>query len=329
MSKIFEPSLCDRQAVASALFEAAFWRGNSAHAYLLTGRGTADKWLLASQLACYLNCTELDRDRLGSCRLRALTAAAGNSKTCQNCQWISQDKHPQAWITLTGEGKTGKIPVEKSRLLAGELGKTSQFMRVVVIPEAGEQAFHRPAANALLKTIEEPGERCLFLLFAAHQEDVLPTIVSRCQVVPVLQAAAAGFWVDDLEPSEPDEHKRQLDEARSVIERIPVVAGQGQKSQGQPSSPSATLEWVHRLQELESESLTPSLIIDLVAAREAERLRAEAAGDKELSLYLKRLFELAETTKEQIEHYVPVRPALEAFAISLRNLSHKPRRPSS
>src|SRR5262249_57034747 len=90
-----------------------------------------------------------------------------------------------------------------------------------------------------------------------------------------------------------------------------------------PASGSDTLDWVHRLADLESDNVSAELIIDLIAAREAERLRPSAANQPELSWYLKHIFELAESSKEQIEHYVPVRPALEAFAISLRNLTHK------
>ena len=324
MSKIFEPSLSKRQPVAGALFEAACLRGKSAHAFLLTGRGTQDKWLLASQLACYLNCTDDEKDRLGSCRVRA-AAATGGATMCLNCDWISQDRHPQAWATLTGEGKTGKIPVEKSRLLAAELSRTSQFARVVVVPDASEQVFHRPAANALLKTIEEPGDRCLFLFFAPHQEDVLATIVSRCQVLPVLKSAASGFWSPEIEPADPGEYAREVECARNLVEQMPAPPFIGNKPT-KPASGSDTLDWVHRLADLESDNVSAELIIDLIAAREAERLRSAAANQPELSWYLKRIFELSESSKEQIEHYVPVRPALEAFAISLRSLSHQERR---
>ena len=43
---------------------------------------------------------------------------------CQNCRWILEQKHPQAWIMLSSDDtKSGKIPVEKARKLCDELAK--------------------------------------------------------------------------------------------------------------------------------------------------------------------------------------------------------------
>src|SRR5262249_46335007 len=108
------------------------------------------------------------------------------STFCQNCRWIIKNEHPQAIISLSAEAtsKSGKIPVEKARSIGEELTKTSPYIRVVVIADADQDSFHRPAANALLKTIEEPRTASIFLLFADAVELVLPTVVSRTQVIP-------------------------------------------------------------------------------------------------------------------------------------------------
>ncbi len=132
--------------------------------------------------AAYLNCTNLAANNDRACHLSGIP----EKDQCVNCKWINEEKHPQAWLILASDpGKSRKIPVEKARLLSDELSKHSEFFRVVIVEDASQEAFHRPSANALLKTIEDPGARCLFFLFANREDDVLPTVVSRCQVIPM------------------------------------------------------------------------------------------------------------------------------------------------
>lgn len=320
MSKIFETSLFARQNAALRLIEAAVERDRLMHAYLLSGRGQADKWLIAGQLASYLNCSGDDKHRSGSCLIRQPAEAGG----CLNCQWIAANQHPQAFMVLSGEGATGKVPVESARRLAAELARTSKFVRVVVVPDATEAVFHRPAANALLKTIEEPGPGCLFLFFAPHEEDVLATIVSRCQVLPVLESGACGFWL----PAEARAAGFNLDEKKALAGRLARQVCGGKAGECWQAL-AAAIEWAHEMASTESDEtarqrcLGLSLLVDLVTALEAEKLSGAGADDQDLSLYLTRLIELAESAKEQIEHYVPARPALEAFALAFKQLSDR------
>jgi hypothetical protein len=304
MSRIFDQSLHSRQSIAVRMFEAALERGHLAHAYLLTGRADADKWAIAREIACYLNCQSPDRDRAGSCVIRFEGQELPPS-SCANCRWITQDQHPQAFLKLEGEGtKTGRIPVEKARALSDELAKTAQCFRVIVVPDATEGIFHRPAANALLKTIEEPGSDCLFLLFAPAQEEVLTTIVSRCQVIPILQMGADAPSAEL--PAELAEHSQDLTNLCGATATLP-----------------GTIEWLHRLQDLAGTDIdTSKLIIDTIVNDEINRLKDSASGDPELSLYLRKLLTLAETAKNQVEHYVQAKHALEVFALSCRELCH-------
>ena len=198
MDKLFSAALSERQPHVSQLLTAAVERDKLAHAYLLTGRALDDKWLIARHLAHYMNCMKEDRHTRGSCLADFLRVHRGESDTstapaeaieaaCQNCRWLYLDEHPKAWYVLSAEaGKSGKIPVEAARNLSEELSRITNYTRVVVVEEANEYALHRPCANALLKTIEEPKSPCLFLLFSQSQDSVLQTIVSRCQVVPLV-----------------------------------------------------------------------------------------------------------------------------------------------
>ena len=59
---------------------------------------------------------------------------------------------------------------------------TSSFYRVVFFENADSEVLHRPSGNCLLKTIEEPKVKVLFLLCSSQEFEILPTLKSRCQV---------------------------------------------------------------------------------------------------------------------------------------------------
>jgi len=335
-NRIFDRQLATRQGLASSILASAAERGRLAHAYLISGRALADKWLLARQLAAYLNCQMPDREANGSCLFRlssfpaqAGAQAKGPESACTNCRWIAGDRHPQAFITLAGEEtRSGKISVEKARLLSEELAKTCRFIRLVVVAEAGQDILHRPAANALLKTMEEPGAGCLFLLFAVHSEAVLPTVVSRCQVLPTVSPAAPGLW---LEPGgqpcleQPGDRLEQVEASPAGLSASEITAlfepaFSSRKALASANGVLRTLELSRRLEEMARSQLKPGLLVDLMVANEVQVLREEAARKPAVVLYLSRLLQLSEETKAQIEHFVPAKPALEAFALGWRQL---------
>ncbi|MEP7455491.1 DNA polymerase III subunit delta' [Phyllobacterium sp. SB3] len=82
----------------------------------------------------------------------------------------------------TGKFKTG-IPVEEIRRVAHFLNRTSHdgAWRIVIVDPADD--MNRNAANALLKTLEEPPKRTLFILISHSSGRLLPTIRSRCQSI--------------------------------------------------------------------------------------------------------------------------------------------------
>ncbi|GGA85314.1 DNA polymerase III subunit delta' [Brucella endophytica] len=82
----------------------------------------------------------------------------------------------------TGKFKTG-ITIEEIRRVAHFLGRTSHdgAWRIVIVDPADD--MNRNAANALLKTLEEPPGRALFILISHSAGRLLPTIRSRCQTL--------------------------------------------------------------------------------------------------------------------------------------------------
>ena len=323
---IFSSELRARQPLACRLFESAIGQAKIANAYLLVGRATRDKLVMARQLASYLNCLNPARATKGACHV----SQPDVTKYCLNCQWIAKDEHPQAWLNIAGEGKSQKIPVEKVRVLTDELAKTSSFVRVVVVPESDEVTFHRPAANALLKSIEEPPENCLFFFFADSVEEVLATIVSRCQVVPLHESLKLGYW---LEPpgrdALPVEVKTQLESARAAFimnaRRHFGSAGAGSQPYVRAVAESIDLskhllDLSKQLQEHMEERQIAELLVDLMVACEIEVVREQACVNPELTRYIARVLAAGEKTKRQIEHYVKPSNAIECFSLELNEL---------
>lgn len=101
---------------------------------------------------------------------------------CSSCQWLKSDTHPNyVHITTDEENKkqNAKIKIEKIRDLLPFVQQTGEGWRVVVIEPA--EALNIASSNALLKTLEEPGERVVLILLADHYLKLPATIRSRLQ----------------------------------------------------------------------------------------------------------------------------------------------------
>lgn len=102
--------------------------------------------------------------------------------TCQHCRWFQKSEHPDVQILAPEENTMRQISIERIRALRDFLGFTTyqrHGRRIIFIQEADR--LNIAAANALLKMLEEPPERTLFLLVTAQFHALLPTIKSRCQ----------------------------------------------------------------------------------------------------------------------------------------------------
>lgn len=101
---------------------------------------------------------------------------------CVSCQWLKSDTHPNyVHITTDEDNKkqNAKIKIEKIRELLPFVQQTVDGWRVIVIEPA--EALNIASSNALLKTLEEPGERILIVLLADHYLKLPATIRSRLQ----------------------------------------------------------------------------------------------------------------------------------------------------
>ncbi len=154
--------------------------GKLHHALLFTGPNGVGKHLVAAHLAKQLLCVQPFVD-----------AACGH---CKSCLLVDAGHHPDL-MQLHAQGSIG---VDAVRELSNFMQGTPQQggARVVLLPQAHKMT--EAAANALLKTLEEPGANSFLLLQTAHEQQLLPTILSRCQrwfIAPVTDYAAQQWLV--------------------------------------------------------------------------------------------------------------------------------------
>jgi DNA polymerase III subunit delta' len=162
-------------AVHSAALRAAHSRGRLPPALLIhEAPGAGGDWL-ALWIA-----------RLALCE-RSADAPCGS---CVACRRVAARGHPDLlWVQPAQDSR--QIRIEQVRDLAAELALTSHGggYKVGIITPA--DALNRFAANALLKTLEEPPARTLLMLVATQPSRLPPTILSRCQRLRVRPPARA------------------------------------------------------------------------------------------------------------------------------------------
>ncbi|WP_448681950.1 DNA polymerase III subunit delta' [Pseudomonas nicosulfuronedens] len=183
-------------------------RPRHAHAYLLHGPAGIGKRVLADNLVHFLLCQRPEGGK-----------ACGQ---CKACLLLAAGTHPDFFL-LEPEEPEKPIRVDQVRELVGFVVQTAQLGgRKVVLLEPAE-AMNLNAANALLKSLEEPSGDTVLLLISHQPSRLLPTIKSRCvqQACPQPTAAQAREW---LASALPDESAEALDELLVLAGGSPLTA---------------------------------------------------------------------------------------------------------
>lgn len=151
------------------------------------------------------------------CRTPITTAQACGE--CHSCQWFRADAHPD-FFQVQPEADSQTIKVEQIRELLESLQQTAQSAQQVVIIEPAE-AMNKAAANALLKTLEEPSGQVVFLLVSHQPGSVAATIRSRCQKIDFIAPPQAESlaWLAQQLPTQ-----QNLSLLLSLAENIPLRA---------------------------------------------------------------------------------------------------------
>lgn len=168
-------------------WQAALWqqlasRKKHAHAYLLHGPAGIGKRALAERLRALL-----------LCHAPVALEACGQ---CKGCHLLAAGTHPDDFV-LEPEEVDKAIRVDQVRELVSFVVQTAQLGgRKVVLLEPVE-AMNLNAANALLKSLEEPSGDTVLLLVSHQPSRLLPTVKSRCvqQACPLPSAGESLLWL--------------------------------------------------------------------------------------------------------------------------------------
>lgn len=204
-------------------------------AILLYGARESGKLTFAKQFA-----------ELILCQGNSETQSCGN---CRSCQLFKSGNHPD-FSFIQPEDKSTTIKIEQIRHLVNVLNHTSMLNGYQVVIISPAEAMNKAAANALLKTLEEPQGKVIILLLAEKISFVPATIRSRCQCtrMPSPSKSQAATWLQAH--LNPDEANIYL----SLCDFIPVKA-LGFAQQKQLQSRDQLLLFLQQVQQLSQDPI--------------------------------------------------------------------------
>lgn len=178
--------------------------GTLTHGLLFSGPRGSGKGTLAMLLAQAVNC--LDQEEV----------PCGN---CLPCRKTKNLNHPDVrWVIRDG----AHIKIEQVKALRQEAarGPYEGRKKIFILDNAEDMTV--PAANSLLKLLEDPPAYLMFILLASRPRQLLPTILSRCQVLafrPVPEEAIAAFLLENRDDLLPGEARTYAALAQGVVGR--------------------------------------------------------------------------------------------------------------
>ena len=205
--------------------------GRLHHGWLVTGPEGIGKATLAYRFATWLLARPADR-------LDPLTLAVSDDAPA--ARQIRAQSHAGLLVIRRNWDSKGKrftsvVTVEEVRRLRQFLGHTAggDGWRAVIVDPADD--LNPAAANALLKSLEEPPPRTVFLLLTAEPGRLLPTIRSRCRTLALeplprealWEAAGLAMTTAEIEPPLPEERARLTGLAGGSVRRFLMMAASG------------------------------------------------------------------------------------------------------
>lgn len=181
MGKLFKDIAGQKRAVS--MLSAHLNSGNSSHAYLFLGREGTGKEHLAREFARYILCDKTADD------------------DCESCRKFKKGAHPDFIYIKGDEG----VKIEDVRGAVERIGLSPAMSQKKVCLITKTENMGIEAANALLKTLEEPPADSIIILTGDSEKRLPQTIVSRSQMVrlsPVSEAAITKILEKEFNKSE-------------------------------------------------------------------------------------------------------------------------------
>ncbi len=134
-------------------------------------------------------------------------ASAEPCGECRSCAWAAAGTHPDLY-RCAPEPDSKVIKVDQIRALSQRAALTSAGTRQVFLVDPADR-MNVNAANALLKTLEEPGSGTMLVLIAENRSRLPATIISRCQqiLVPLPTTEAALEWLAEQSVAPTEDHR--------------------------------------------------------------------------------------------------------------------------
>ncbi|TSH77135.1 DNA polymerase III subunit delta' [Acinetobacter sp. RF15A] len=199
------------------------------HGLLFYGKKGCGKEAFSQQFLAWILC--LNRQPAGACG------------ECGSCQWLKADTHPNYVHISTDEDnkkQNAKIRIEKIRDLLPFVQQTVDGWRVIVIEPA--EALNIASSNALLKTLEEPGENIVIILLADHYLKLPATIRSRLQHFALDRISAEQFSAY-VQQQLPDAGSSQQQLLMSLSNQMPLQAVEVAQSSWLPLRQEFLADW--------------------------------------------------------------------------------------
>lgn len=203
---------------AKRILQRGIAESRMAHAYMLSGPVGIGKMTLALDLSRALNCLSVEKP----------------CNTCKQCSRIDRGVHTDLHVIgVSEDAQNGRhsvlIGIDQIRDAFRELSLKPYegSWRVVIVD--GAEHFSEEAANSLLKTLEEPPEQVVIVLLTTDHNVVLPTLVSRCQLLemrPLNESVVAEVLQT--------EHDVQIDQAHEIARLSRGMVGWAMRATQEP-----------------------------------------------------------------------------------------------
>lgn len=307
------------------------------HAYLFAGPQHIGKTLLAHRFAQTLLCTGGPDPRF---------APSDPCNACLSCRKVLHGNHPDIHVIAKPPDKQA-ILIEQIRMLQSDAARRTLEGRrnIFIIQDAHEMNLQ--AANCLLKTLEEPEADVVLLLTVPETGLLLPTILSRVQLItmqllPVTQIKSALVQQWEVEPEEADliaalaagrmgwailaveddemlaERKEQLDLLTKVltagkVQRFEIVQQLGTDGEKIRSLLELWLLWWRDIVLAANDCLDLTINVD---RRDLLKVQAAKIGSSEAQRMIRTLLQ----TQETLDQNVSARLALEVLMLDMPTL---------